>query len=247
VVKGSSANKVALSADNFMGTIQSHVMLAYIGQAQFPIEWVREDLKTVAANKGMPTPPGVYLLEVLAAPTVPGEAGYYALDPLYTVLEEVLPVFQSGIEQEAQLQNLPLRNTLRLWVGNNFLLKEGLDYAVNYETGSIQMLTPFPSGATLSADYRWAGASLGPWRSIGIPQTSRPCLALCWLSASERKRDRRWRSWSMKTASTAAQAFGGKFEVSFDFDVIARTLCRWRRSQTSSSCTCGRRRRRSWN
>ena len=34
VVKGSSANKVALSGDNFMGTVESHVMLAYIGEAR---------------------------------------------------------------------------------------------------------------------------------------------------------------------------------------------------------------------
>ena len=41
VVKGSSANKLQLSADNFVGTIQSHVMLAYVNQPTFPLEWIR--------------------------------------------------------------------------------------------------------------------------------------------------------------------------------------------------------------
>jgi hypothetical protein len=41
VVKGSSANKVQLSADNFIGTVQSHVMLAYVDQPAHPIEWHR--------------------------------------------------------------------------------------------------------------------------------------------------------------------------------------------------------------
>lgn len=223
VIKGSSANKVALSSDNYIGTIQSHVMLAYVGQAVFPLEWVREDLKAVAKNGDrMPTAPGVYYLEILKAPTEPAQKGYFAVDPLLTVVDEPVLIFQSGIEREAQLQQIPLQNTVRLYENHNYLLKEGYDYTVNYQTGAIEILTSFGKGATLSADYRYAGTSLGPiefvWNTADF--STLPGVVLAFGKRAET---------GQKVAVVvyqdrvdAAQAFGGKFEVSFDFDVIAR-------------------------
>ena len=47
VVKGTSANKVQVSPQNFLGTIESHVMLAYYNEPAYLLEWVREDLNVV--------------------------------------------------------------------------------------------------------------------------------------------------------------------------------------------------------
>jgi len=44
VVKNSNASKVALSGDNFIGTVESHVMLAFMGKPAYPIAWIREDV-----------------------------------------------------------------------------------------------------------------------------------------------------------------------------------------------------------
>lgn len=223
VVKGSSANKVALSGDNYMGVVQSHVMLAYVGQAVYPLEWVREDLVAVRKNGDrMPSPPGVYYIEILTAPTLPGEMGTFAMDPLYTVTDEPVLYFVSGVERQAQLQNIPVRQTIRLWENRNYLLIEGTDYTVDYDTGTITLIASFGKGSTLSADYRYAGTSIGPvpfaWNSADM--TTIPGVVLAFGKRAEA---------GQKVAVViygdrvdAAKAFGGKFEVSFDLDVIAR-------------------------
>lgn len=222
VVKGSSTNKVQLSADNFVGTVESHVMLAHVGQPSYPVEWVREDLRAVQANNDkMPTLPGVYYLEILSAPEHPGEAGYFALDPLLTATNEPVLHFQSGIEREAQLQQTPVQNTLRLWDGR-FLLKEGIDYQVDYTNGSIKLLSAFSAGSNLTADYRYATTSIGPvefyWNTADF--STLPGVVLAFGKRAEA---------GNKIAVVvypdrvdAAQAFGGKSEISFDLDVIAR-------------------------
>lgn len=222
VVKGSSANKVALSADNYVGVIQSHVMLAYVGQPAYPLEWVREDLKTVQKAGGMPTAPGVYYVEILKAPTDGGEKGLFIVDPLLTVTDEPVLMFMSGIEREAQLQQVPVRHTLRLYENRNFLLRENIDYSVNYENGAVQLLTSFGAGSVISADYRYAGTSIGPvefyWNTPD--STTLPGVVLAFGKRAED---------GQKVAVVvyqdrvdAAKAFGGKFEVSFDLDVISR-------------------------
>lgn len=223
VIKGSSANKVALSGDNYMGVIESHVMLAYVGQAVYPIEWVREDLVAVRKNGNrMPSLPGVYYIEILTAPTLPGEVGTFAMDPLYTVTDEPVLMFLSGVERVAQLQQIPVQHTVRLWENRSYLLIEGTDYTVNYETGEITLIAAFGKGSVLSADYRYAGTSVGPiefaWNSADM--TTLPGVVLAFGKRSEA---------GQKVAVViygdrvdAAKAFGGKFEVSFDLDVIAR-------------------------
>lgn len=223
VVKGSSANKVALSADNYIGIIQSHVMLAYVGKPEFPLEWVREDLKRVHNNGDkMPLAAGVYYVEIVKAPTTPGEAGAFMVDPLLTVPDEPVLLFGSGVEREAQLQQVPIRNTLRLYENRNFLLREGTDYTVDYSSGAITLLTSFGPGSRLSADYRYAGVSLGPiafyWNTPD--HTTLPGVVMAFGKRAEV---------GQKVAIVvygdrvdAAKAFGGKFEVSFDLDVISR-------------------------
>ncbi len=222
VVKGSSANKVALSADNYVGVIQSHVMLAYVGQPAYPLEWVREDLKTVQKAGRMPTAAGVYYLEVLKAPTDAGDQGAFIIDPLLTVTNEPVLMFQTGIEREAQLQQVPVRHTLRLYENRNYLLRENTDYTVDYNSGALTLLAAFGAGSTLSADYRYAGTSIGPlpfyWNTPN--STALPGVVLAFGKRAED---------GQKVAVVvyedrvdAAKAFGGKFEVSFDLDVISR-------------------------
>lgn len=220
VVKGSSANKVALSSDNFVGTIQSHVMLAYVGQAQFPLEWVREDLKAVQ-KFGMQTPPGIYYLEILKAPTEPGENGAFVIDPLLTVSDESVLMFQTGVEREAQLQRVPVRGTLRLYLNHNNLLFEGSDYTVNYTDGSIELISSFGAGSVLTAEYRYAGTSFGgkfQWNTAN--HDALPGVVLAFGKRAEAGQKVAIVVYQDRVDS--AQAFGGKFEVSFDFDVIAR-------------------------
>jgi hypothetical protein len=222
VVKGSSANKVQLSADNFKGTVQSHVMLAYVGEPTYPLEWVREDLKTIEANGGyMPTMPGVYYMEILTAPTTPNEPGTYALDPLVTVPDEALLHFVSGIEQEAQLQNLPVKKTLRLWLNRRVLLAEGRDYSVNYASGAIRFLARFDPGSMVTASYRYAVPSIGPidWYWNTADFTTLPGVTLAF--GKRAKAGDKVAVVVHSERRDVANAYGGRFDVSLDLDVIS--------------------------
>ena len=221
VVKGSSANKVALSGDNFMGTVESHVMLAYLGQPVFPLEWVREDSRAIKANQDVfPTAPGIYYIEILTVPTSPQGYGTFVVDPLLTVTDEAVLRFQSGIEREAQLQQIPAQGTLRLWENRRYLLRQGTDYALDSGDGHIEFLGRTSVNSVVTADYRYPIPSIGPvqfqWNTPDVQTIPGVVLA---FGKRARVGD--------KVAVViypdrvdAANAFGGKFEVSFDLDVI---------------------------
>lgn len=222
VVKGSSTSKVALSGDNYVGAIASHVMLAYVGQPAYPIEWVREDIELVRQTGRMPTLPGVYYLEILSAPTNPQEPGYFAIDPLLTVTDESVIVFQSGIEQEAQLQQIPILKTLRLFLNSRLPLIEGRDYTVDYGSGAITFLTRFTPQDRITADYRYAVQSMGPipffWNQADFKTL--PGVVMAFGKRAEKGQKVAIVVYQDRVIT--AQAFGGKFEASFDVDVIAR-------------------------
>lgn len=222
VVKSSGANKVVLSADNYIGTIQSYVMLAYVGQATFPLEWVREDLKCVAKHKGMPTPPGVYYLEVLVAPTHPSEVGKFVIDPLITIVDEPVFVFRTtAIEVEAQLQNVPLANTLRLYENRKYLLQEGTDYTIDYQTGKIQILYAYTAESLITADYRYAEPSRGPIDFRWNTADSKTLPGIVLAFGKRAAKGDKVAIVVYKDRVDTAKAYGGKSEVSFDLDVIA--------------------------
>jgi hypothetical protein len=222
VVKGSSANKVSLSADNFIGSIMSHVMLAYVGAPVYPLEWVREDLACLKANNDkMPTPPGIYYMEILEAPDTPQTTGSFILDPLLTVNDEPVLRFITGIENEAQLQQLPVPGTLRLWENRKFLLIEGKHFTID-SSGAIKLLTRSSPGSVLTADYRYAISSVGPiqfqWNKADF--TTLPGIVLA-FGKRARKGDK-VAIVVYEDRVEAAKAYGGRTDASFDLDVIAR-------------------------
>lgn len=222
VVQGSSASKVQLDASNFVGTVLSHVMLARIGsEAVFPVEWVREDLDSVRLYGRVLTPPGVYYLEVISAPTTPGETGSFMIDPLRTVTNEPVLRFRTGFELEGQLQNVPLERTLRLYEDRTSLLRAGVDYTL-VGGGGLRFLRPFAVNSYITADYRYPIESIGPvpfkWNTADI--STLPGVVIAFGKRSEV---------GQKTAIVvygervdSAEAYGGKHEVSFDLEIIAR-------------------------
>jgi len=223
VVKGSSANKLSLSGDNFVGTVQSHVMLAYIGTPTYPLEWVREDLTCVREHGGhFPTAAGVYYMEILHAPKNSSEYGFYAIDPLLTVTDEAVLQFTTGLEREAQLQNIPVKHTVRLWENHRTLLTENKDYKVNYEDGAITFIKTFSPNVVINGDYRYAVKTIGPikfqWNQADF--TTLPGVVLAFGKRAVK---------GDKVAVVvypdrvdAANAYGGKWEVTFELNVISQ-------------------------
>jgi hypothetical protein len=144
------------------------------------------------------------------------------VDPLLTVMDEAVLQFRSGIEREAQLQNLPAKGSLRLWVNKRTLLIEDQDYEVDYSSGAIALLARFEPNALLTADYRYPVTSLGPidFRWNTSDHTTLPGVILAFG-----KRARVGDKVAVvvyQDRTETARAFGGKFEVNLDLDVIAQ-------------------------
>lgn len=222
VVKGSSGNQVVLAADNLIGTVVSHVMLGFVDKPCYPIEWVRDDTALLKQNGNvMPTIAGIYYLEVLTVPTNVSEVGTFALDPLLTVVNEQVLTFHSGIEHEGQLQNAPAPGTVRLYENMRYMLVEGLDYQVD-ATGKITFLIRFSQGSSVSADYRYATPSVGPidfqWNTADFKTLPGVVLAF----GKRAKVGDKVAIMVTPDLQDTALAYGGKFEVSFDVDVITR-------------------------
>ena len=197
-------------------------MLAQLGQAVFPLEWVREDLACVRANGNrMPTPPGVYYIEILTAPMSEGEEGSFVIDPLRTVTEEPVFMFQSGLEQEGQLQSEPLAKTLRLYQNRSFPLKEGEDFKLD-PRGKITFLHSYPPATVITADYRYPLESIGPvpfrWNQSNTAVL--PGVVLAFGKRAEAGQTTAVVVYEDRV--DAAQAYGGKFEVNFELDILAR-------------------------
>ena len=225
VVKGASTNKVQLSGDNFVGSVTSYVMLAYVGKPTYPIEWVREDLECVMANNDMmPTPPGIYQLEILRAPDPTGNqpTGEYTIDPLLTVTDEPVLVFQSGIETHGRLQQIPVQGTVHLWENRHYLLKEGTDYSVDYVSGEVTFLVRYYPTSTIVADYHYVAQTIGPvefqWNSADFTTLHGVVMAFGKRASAGDKvaivvyPDR----------VNTARAFGGKTELTFDLEVLSQ-------------------------
>lgn len=222
VLKGASANKVALSGDNFLGTISSHTMLGYVKEPAYPIEWIREDLQRIEQNGGqIPVKPGVYYIEILTVPTNPTESGTFAVDPLLESTDEPLLRYESGIEREAQLQEAPAQGTVRIWENHRFLLREGKDYRVNYTNGAVELLSRGQPNAVLTADYYYPAPSFGPipfqWNTADF--NTLPGVVLAFGKRAQVGDKVAIRVYPDRVDT--ANAYGGKFEVSFDLDIIS--------------------------
>jgi hypothetical protein len=221
VVKGSSGNKVQLSSENFVGVVSSYVMLAYLDTPSYLLEWVREDLNVVRENGDKPpTPAGVYYIECLSAPTNQGELGQFIIDPLLTVTDEPLLKSVSGIESTAQLQNVPVPGTLRIWENRRIPLQEGRDYTVD-NRGKVSIIGRLVPGSILTADYRYPADSIGP---IDWSWNSSDCSTLPGVVLAFGKRGKIGDKQAVvvyEDREDAANAFGGRFDATFDVDVIA--------------------------
>jgi hypothetical protein len=222
VVKGSSANKVQLSSQNFLGIVTSKVMLANVEKPAFLLEWVKEDGAVLRQNGDvMPIQSGVYILECTSAPVDEGEVGTFTVDPLLTVTDEPLLLVETKVEKDSQLQQPPLQGTLRIYENHRILLKESVDYSVDYRTGLVTFLSPLTYGAVLTADYRYAVPRLGPftWR-WNSANTDLPGVILAFG-----KRGRVGDKMAVVVYDDrvdTAKAYGGRLDVSFDLDVIAQ-------------------------
>ena len=217
IVKVGSANKVQLSADNFMGTVQSYVALARVpGYEGTSVEWVREDSLAIQANRGkFPSPAGVYYCEMT-------EDDRFYVDPLLEVRNERLTLVNPA---EALLQQTPFKGSLRiLEIPSGRLYHEGTDYTLGDDGVTVYLRSPMIPGTALVSDYRYPGTTTGPWEAKPLMGYNR-AIPGCVLAFGRRaKKGDRFAVVVGAEREDAYLEYGGRWDLNVDIDVVARDV-----------------------
>ncbi len=233
IVNNTTADRVVLAADNYIGRLSSFVMLAPVKNSPgTSLEWVRENfniLEGVSPDRSVfPTPPGVYIVTVSDLPNdaknIPGQ---FIVDPIITVLNEPVIFFNSSADQFAQLSHTEVYpGSLRLSLNNKIGLIPGIDYSVDYHgpdnTTVITFLQPTTAGDSVYANYRYQLPQQGPfqfyrdWADVA----SIPGAVLAF--GDRVQKDDEMAIVVTGSRAETAEVYGGKFEVTFSLVVFAR-------------------------
>lgn len=216
VVRTGGGNQFTMAADNFIGTGHSYLTLAGVGTYPgIAIEWVVEDAAAIAANGGtFPSLPGIYYIELT------GDDEFIVGPMLEHRGEAVSFVSDLGV-----LANAPVQGSVRLYEQpNGFELVEGTNYTVDYSNGAVTLLLPLPAKNWVAATYRSNGAITGPHKYYPnrSNHTAIPGAVLAFGTRTE-KGDR-MAVHVQPRRSPAYLEFGGRWDLSFDIDIIARDV-----------------------
>lgn len=225
IVNNASADRVRLSADNYVGRLSSFVMQAMVdGKPGTSVEWVMENkplLERYSPSREIfPSPPGAYVLTVL---TVPDDArqvpGTFSMEPVLTAPDELLLVF--GSEAQLSRENIYPR-AIRLWVDGKRPLVLGVDYEVDYPSGLITFLKPVPSGMQIYADYRYVLPTQVPvyYKTDVADYDTIPGAIIAFGDRHEA--GDKTAVVVGQTRTDTAEVYGGKFEVSFELVVFSK-------------------------
>lgn len=214
VIKAGGGNQFTLSPDNFVGTGNSFLMLAGVGNSPgIAVEWVVEDAGAIANNGGLfPSPAGIYYIEIT-------KDDEFYVDPLHEHRHEAVALAANvGV-----LRNKPLQGSVRLYEQpNNFELVEGTNYTVDYSNGGITLLTDLAPKHWLSADYRSPGTTTGPHKHHPY-RTNHTAIPGCVLAFGDRAEVGDKLAVHVQPRRMPAYLeYGGRWDLSFDVDVFAR-------------------------
>lgn len=237
VIKTGSANRLDLSADNYVGLVESYCLKTLvIGKPGLSVEWVREDSIAIQNNGGVfPSMAGIYYLDIVAAEgSKQPESGcslspdlVFYVDPLIEVSHEPALLIN---ESSAQLQHAPLPGSLRLYeMPSGFRLEPDVNFTldVNVEgeiTGGITLTDPLTGGRWLQADYRYPGESTGPFpiTPMHANNTAVPGVVIAFGGWTEAGDQVAIMVHDIRRA--AAMEYGGRWELSLDCDVMSRDV-----------------------
>jgi hypothetical protein len=222
IVKTSGGNRVDLSADNYMAMTISYVHLARArNNPGVAIEWVREDSVAIQNNGGIfPSLPGVYWIELT-------EDTEFYVDPLLNIVGEIpTPIDLTTF----QLQHAPVAGTVRLYeMPARYMLVEGQNYTLSLgpdgkPNGEIILTTPLTRDRFLVADYRFPAPSRGPFvLNPGYADNKAIPGVILAFGRRNQKGDKLVVIVD-EIRRPVALEYGGKWDVTLDFDVIARDV-----------------------
>lgn len=229
IIDGTSADRVRLSADNYMGRHYSFCMLSWVdNKPGTSIEWIKENIPLLETFKKdrtfFPSEPGVYFINIDSLPddgkSLPGT---FSIEPNLTVFNELLIIFSHSSDREAQLSRENIyEGSVRLWLDGKVALINGVDFTVDYKTGQIIFLKSTPPGCEIFADYRYKSPKIGPIQ-YHRNTTNTTAIPGALLAFGDRCQECDRQVVVVTDERTdVAEIYGGKYEVSFDLTVFSR-------------------------
>jgi len=222
IVKVGGGSHVMLSADNYIGIIESYVHLArYKNKPGMAIEWVREDSVAIQNNNGyFPSRAGVYYIELT-------EDKEFYVDALLNVYNEIMTSVDTFTYS---MSAVPLTGTIRVFeMPARYQLIEGENYSVDVDgqgnpTGEITLTQALTGGRYLVSDYKYPTGSQGPY-TIDPGFANNTAIPGVVLAFGRRNKKGDVQAVVVEEIRRPASlAYGGKWELSMEFDVTARDV-----------------------
>ena len=224
IVKTSGGTRVDLSADNYLGIVESFVYTTKVNN--YPgvaVEWVREDSVAIQNNGGdFPSLPGVYYIVI-----DDNDNEKFYVDRMYDSSREQVMMTSSTTATTAHSF---INGTLRLYeMPAGYQLYEGPNYTVEVggdgkPTGNITLVEPLTGGRWLQADYKWPGESSGP-HTLYPGRADNSVIPGCVIAFGRRNGVKdRCAVVVQNMRRPAALEYGGKWDLSMDFDVMSRDV-----------------------
>jgi len=226
IVKTGSGSRVDLSADNYLGVIESYCLLTRVNNKPgFSIEWIREDAVAIQNNQGyFPSAPGVYYIDVQEE--TPGSLVFY-VDPLLDVSHE--PVAMSS-PTTGQLAHPPLAGTTRIYeMPSGFKYVEGANYTLDRNlagelTGGLTLMQPLTGGRWLQADYRYPIESRGPYPLVEMHANNAAIPGVVLAFGRRAQAGDQMAVMVHDIRRPAYMEYGGKWDLTIEFDVMSRDV-----------------------
>ena len=229
ILKSQSANPYQLSADHYQGMVVSYCHLTRVyGKPGTSVEWVKEDARAIQANGGaFPSAPGIYYMEfrveeVNHRGTVAEHLVFY-VDPLLEVQDE-RAVMIDPLTYEVGAGSFH-KGSLRVYeMPGSLPMYEGINYTADPATGRITLSGNLAPDTYLSCDYRHAGTSTGPYL---VPEKGSVNRAIPGVVLAFGRGAQDGDIMSVVVTGrreAAAKEFGGRWEMSVDFDIMARDV-----------------------
>lgn len=235
IVRFSGASHVRLSADNYIGLVESYVTLAKdVKQPGLAIEWVREDSLAIQRNGGrFPSPAGVYYVEVWDSSKLPNSHTPPNCTPFVFYVDQMLDIRSEILNtsdcQTFSTQNPILPGSLRVYEQpSNFLLQEGGNYTVNPSGNfgaSITLNQPLDGNRWLTADYRAPGFSTPnnePFQLFPNRANNRAIPGVVLAFGRKLKHGDKMAILVTNRRTPSNLSYGGHWDTSMELEIFAR-------------------------
>jgi hypothetical protein len=229
IINGTSADRVVLSADNYMGTLVSYAMQAPVGKKpNTTVEWIKENKKTLndhdPSGNSFPTSPGVFLFKIVKMPNVPEKiSGTLEMTSIQDYAGEPCIVVPTSEFGEAQLSNQDIYpGSVNLVADGRTVLLPEVDYTVDSSSGLITFLKTGALTSNITADYRSYGVKSATYDFM--PETVREDFisGLQIYFGDRTQENDEWAIVISPDRNEVAKLYGGKFEMSFDIVAFSK-------------------------